>query len=317
MKEDFKNDSSILDILPLIINEWKRIVLYSIIGAILFLISSFYFFSDKYYTDVIIVGEFSEPVETKYGTYVFSSNNLIDYTHNLLDIRILESTIDEYSAIEHINAIKLDFETEERKDHVSGFLSASTDLKDIPLEDFLTSYFNNFLNFLNTTFYRDFLKEVLVDNSILIDKLNTDILKTSKELEAYSATSASVKELYNSLTGFNKEAFFSTETLKGIDILKTYSALMDKELELSLLKVDLENTHNISENVKKELDEITKNDLDISTEFISLFNQRIRLVSTPSTVELKSTSKLIIIFVGAFIGFILALLSLFARQLRT
>lgn len=319
MKESFKNDLSIIDFIPVVFSKWKKIILFSVIGAILFFAGSYYFFSDKYYTETIIVGEFSETVETKYGDYSFSSNNLVDYFNNIFDDRILEKTLDELNVIENKDAVKLEFKTKGGKDQVSVQLGASTNLEGFPLKDFLNSYFDNFISFLNITFYQNFLKEILINNSMIFDKLKNDISRTTREIEAYTEISDSINEFYNTTTGITKQAFFSSETLTDIDLLTTYSSLIKKKLELSLMKVELDNIQYINDNVNEELNKFksNKNDFNFDIESIPLFNQRMRMISNPSNLELRSTNKTTIIFIGAFIGFLIALISLLATEFKS
>jgi hypothetical protein len=312
MKEKLSSDFSIIEFFPIMFKKRKRIGIFSIIGALLFFLSSHYFFSDTYYTEVRIVGEFSQPVQTKFGDYTFSSNNLLDYTHNIMDDRILDMTLNDLDSIVESKSIKVKFESLESKDNTSAILIAYSDIDGLPIENFLNTYFKNFLKYLNMSSYQAFLEEVLVDNSIKVDKLNDMILNSSKELEAYSVISDSVKKMYNDLKGFDKESFFSSETLEGINILTSHSAVLDKELKLSLLKIELEHTQRISKEISKELSKI--NSQTNVFDFIPLFNKRIRLSSTPSTAESRSTSKLIIAFIGAFIGFLIAMISLLAAE---
>lgn len=311
MKGNSENDTTIIEFLPLILREWKKLILYSFAGALLLFLGSFFLLSNKYYTETRIIGEFSKPVETKFGTYRFSSTNLIDYTYNVLDSRILDKTLNDFNSVEKPNKLKIDFKPIDSKDNTSALLSIYTDQEDFPLEDFLSSYFKNFLDFLNLNSYRFFLKEKLTENQIAIDKLNHDILTTSKELQAYKVISDSVKGLYNSLTGFDKESFFSSETLNGVDILSAHSASLKKQLQLALLKIDLESTLSMNDDIEYEL-----NKTDLEESFIPLFNQRIRIVSQPSASEVKSRNKLIFALIGGFIGFFIVLVKLLVAQLK-
>lgn len=311
MKNSFSEESSLIDFVGLLLSQWKKLMILSFMFGALFYLLGKFVIPTKYYSELIIAGEFSIPVETEFGEFHFSSGNISDYCNTMLDEKVLEKTRSLYADSVNNSTVQLDFLITEGKDYMSGKLMAFSVDENIDLQSYLNQHFENFLAHLNKFTFNNFIGEVFLNNKTLINKATAEINDIQRNLSAYKSISDSLKSILGDYSINMGKSLPLTAALDEIEMLYAKELFATKQIALVKLNIEVEQLREMNKRIKliKQLNTNEGAPID-------LFNQKIRAVSPPISSEIKSTSNLTFASIGVLLGFLIGVFSLIAKELK-
>ncbi len=186
MDNNYEQEISLKELITIVLNGWKLIVLINLIGLVLAVVYSLFIAEEVFETKADVFFDIQEQVITEFGEYKYLSTKANDYFDAFKNQIVIQKTMDDMKINKDIKKVVNDFSISlaDSKDKDMSLIKISykgSDKNEIP--KILDTHLNNYRSFLN---YK--IKEIAIDRFLLSHNtdlsVNEDSLKIKKiELE--------------------------------------------------------------------------------------------------------------------------------------
>lgn len=275
-----ENDEiSLKELITILLSDWKSIVYTSLIVGVVVFLYTFLLVPRTYMASNDIMFNIPSTAGTKYGTYTFPSQSIVDYINPLTSRSVVQAVVDDLELEVDVDRLLKSIDVNYKADDEQKFITVSVSFSNAELaKEINDSLIYHYINTLQNTYKKEAISQFIYEKNTSIDAITFNLEKVESaisEKSNYFETMKSVYTLQKGLFGDPTSAAlyadqFNLDLSKMSDDVVVEEYLNQNYLKLEAELVDLEITKiEYLESIKfntqllDELEDIKSNQIEV------------------------------------------------------